>query len=340
MGISTCPHGNRVYNCYSGVLGEWKLFMSFRRIALAGLTLLAVFTNGSPAVFAKKQSKNTGTQQTSTTDSTASLVSIPIEADKLDPQISALLFQIARKPELMTVDFISFYLGAPDPHTTIMRERSQAFHWYDKMRNKRCELYQEHDGTSNMVQSVLLVHLPPNQLNFDLLEKRLGMPLRRFYDQDAHPNYMYSFAPRTTTCMTSPDNTFTITKATVTYVGPVLPQPSAADMKIAHDYFLSRTYTADHSKANWQEALFKARERIAQHPNEAESHVLLAQALKKTGNVHDAISEYKYALELGKFNPAVRQQCIEGLKHLKVLPQTYTENAATGIAARELDAGF
>ncbi|MBX9724320.1 MAG: hypothetical protein K2X81_23125, partial [Candidatus Obscuribacterales bacterium] len=130
--------------------------------------------------------------------------------------------------------------------------------------------------------------------------------------------------------------TYRITKSTITYIGAPLPSPSFEDIQLAHDSFVGRSEQAiaGASKASPTEALELARDRVKEHPADANAHIALAQALKRKGAVYESINEYKQAMALNKFNDGVQQQCIQGLKDLHVLPQDYGIDQATGVATK------
>lgn len=305
--------------------------MGARRIAAAIFTLVLSTTN-YPAV-AKKNTQAKTVADSSTLSLSGPFQELPGSA--MDPTDGILLWQVSHKPELMNIQYLRYYLGEPDRQTTNIGVRSHAYYWYDRHRNKKCELFQEHDQPGQIVESVMVMHLPPGEFDFKVMEKSLGPPARSFYDHSADPTRMYSFAPNTTLSMSSPPNTFAITRATVSYLGAPLPEPSFEDLKVAHDSYIAKIQQKAVGKnVNWHDALAGARERVQMHPTDAEAHIGLAQVLKKTGKVHEAISEYKLALSLNKYNDAVRQQCIQGLKDLYVLPKNFSEPGTTGVAGK------
>lgn len=297
--------------------------------------ILAILIAGAAPAFAGKQ-KTAQTQDYSVLSSAGPFQGL--DPKILDPTTALLIGQLSKRPELMNVEYLKHYLGNPDPQITQIGARTYVHYWYDHLRRKRCELYQEYSQPKQIVESVMVFHLPQNELDFALLDKKLGAPVRRFYDHEAHQTRMYTTAPYTTLSMSIPHTGYAVNKATVTYMGPSLSSPGFDDMQIAQDHFKSRTQFALKSEANWRDALAKAQERMTLFPQEAESHLALAHALRKTGNVHEAINEYKLALNMGKFNEGLRQQCIDGLKELRVLPREYSEGRNTGIAG--LSPGF
>lgn len=307
--------------------------MGRKHIALSFILTSAVAAiASSPASYAKKTNNpDPAPPDSSLVTQTGAFQSVGARA--IDPIYALLLWQLSHKPELMNLQYLKYYLGNPARQTSQTGAQSQAYYWYDTSQRLTCELSQERDLSGAVVESTFVNHLPPGDFDFDLVEKKLGPPLRRYYDNQADPTEMYAYAPNTTLALTSPHNTFAVTRATVTYIGPPLPQPADADMQVAHDHFVINAQQKMQAKDfNWQDALVAARAHVSEHPNDGEAHAALAQALKKTGNVHDAITEFKYALTLNQYNEPVKQMCIQGLKDLYVLPADYNPGNTTGVA--------
>lgn len=336
-GWTTCPHGNQEYNWR---IGYGKTTLSVRRLTISIAILAAISCAVVPVSAKKKQTKTNPNQYNQVSNkavNSAAGAFQAIDPKDLDPTTAYLLWQLTNKPELMNIEYLSYYLGPPDTSTNQIGVRSGAYYWYDHMRQPKCELYQEHDAPGDIIESQMMFHLPQSEdFNFKALKDPLGLPVRSFYDHDGHPTQMFQFVPNTTLSLASPANTYSIRKATVTYMGPPLGKPSPEDMQIAHDTYVAKSRIAANSgKVNWQNSLLVARDRVRMHPTDAEAHIALAESLKKTGNIHDAIGEYKTALSLNKYNQNIQQECIQGLKDLRVLPRDYNPNVMqnnTGIA--------
>ncbi len=245
----------------------------------------------------------------------------------VDPSMAFVMWQVSHNPELMHVEYLKHYLGKPE----IMQvgDKSYACFWYDHVRQPRVELHQEEDKTGQHLQSRMIFNFPGNELSIDDFNNVYGDGYKRFFDYAGHPNELYSFAPNTSLAVTSPLNCFAVKKATVTYLGPVLAHPADHHFQHSKAHYRAKVQ-AHHDNGNWGELLLHAQERVHDHPGDAEAHAMLAKAMMKTGNVHDAIGEYKYALSLNQQanDPAVRQLCIAGLQDLHVVPKDYSENAS------------
>ncbi len=306
--------------------------MGAKRLVICLLVLATLSANSCPA-FAGKKQKAAVPDSTILSDALAG----PFQKmEGLDPTMATLLWQLSHKPELMNVEYLKYYLGNPDSQQ--MGARSRAYYWYDKVRQPRYELYQEDDKPGEVVESSMILHLPPSDdLEFSALEAALGAPVRSYFDQTGSPTQMYCFAANTTLSMHSPPNSFRVAKSTIAYMGTPLPSPSFEDIQVAHDSFLGRSQFANAAitkAANPTEALELARNRVAEHPADADAHIALAQALKRKGSVYEAIGEYKRAMSLNKYNDSVQQQCVQGLKDLYVLPADYGADGNTGVATK------
>ena len=327
--------------CIIGASGFGKRAVSVRRLTIS-FVILSALVFGGGTVHAKKNKQQNPSQSSAVPDSsnlnTAGAFQ-SIDPEDLDPTTAYLLWQLTHKPELMNIEYLSYYLGPPDSSTHQIGIRSYAYYWYDQSRQPKCELYQEHDKPGEVVESQMMFHLPQREgFNFKALEDPLGPPLRRFYDHDSHATQMFQFVPNTTLSLASPMHTHSIRKATITYMGPPLGLPSNEDMQIAHDTYVAKSKIAVNSgKVNWQNALLVAKDRVRLHPMEADAHLALAQALRRTGNIHDAIGEYKLAMSLGQYNQDTVHECVQGLKELRVLPADYNQNTqgSTGIAGAQ-----
>lgn len=251
----------------------------------------------------------------------------------MDPTTGFLIWQVSHQPELMNVDYLKYYLGKPDNMMTPQTPGTKAYYWHDKIHRPICELHQV-EKAGQVLQSQMIFNVYGNALALDDVQDVYGKGFKRYFDYDGHPTELYSFVPHTSLALSSPQNTFCVNKAIVTYAGGPLPTIHPDHMQLAHDAHAAKVQS--HADAgNWHEALATARERVHEHPNDAEAHIALAQALKKTGNAHDAIGEYKYALALNKYNESVRQQAIDGLKGLHVLPKEFGEQKSEEMIAEK-----
>ena len=92
--------------------------------------------------------------------------------DTLDPLTRQLLWQLAHKPELMNVEYLSYYLGPSESQISQVGVHGRAYYWYDRLRRPLCQLYQEESQPGEIVQAQMVFNLAPGRLNFDLLKKK------------------------------------------------------------------------------------------------------------------------------------------------------------------------
>lgn len=319
-------------------LATWGNALSAKHLAILLFILVCIQACQCPCLAARQSSQAAPASRSGKSADAASLIG-PFEKidDVIDPLTAQLLWQISHKPELMNVDYLSYYLGPPDRNAKQMGVGSTACYWYDELHRLRCELYQEEAAPGQVVESRMIFHLLPGDLDFDLMRKAFGPPVRRYFDQNAFATEMYCWVPNTALSMSTPPNTFSITKAGITYIGAPLGQPDVLDVQRAHDSFIASTQSPSivRGQPDWSGTLVLARRRLLESPYDPAAHAALAEALKRTTNLHEAICEYKTALSLNTCSDAVRQQCIQGLKDLYVLPRDYMEgNPAPGQSTR------
>ncbi|MBY0551760.1 MAG: hypothetical protein K2W95_31040 [Candidatus Obscuribacterales bacterium] len=236
----------------------------------------------------------------------------------IDPTLAAVLANVVRKPDLMNPAYLKYYLGAPDRGANqAFDEQSSVHYWYDRLRKPRVELHGERDVSTARQANVMVMHMPGEGLDLISLEEMLGPGGKRFFDYNGHPAVMYSFEPHTSVAFVSPHNSFAVRKAVVTYKGPLLPPPSEEDMAIAKNHHVGKLSELA-SKEQWHDYLHLMREGVLEHPDDPYARVALANALSRTGHVHDAIVEFKQAMAMNPSDQALKQQCYAGLKRLHV----------------------
>lgn len=233
----------------------------------------------------------------------------------MDPVLAGLLAKLAHKPELLNPSYLKYYLGPPDQVVNNSVDQSSVYYWYDELRNPKVQLHTERDVSIAREADVMLVHLPESDLNLQAVGSALGHNGKRLFDHNGHPAAMYSFAPNTSISFISPQNSFAVRKVAVIYKGGLLPPPSAEDLQCARDHHVVKLSKLTAS-GQWRHALTVARERVKEEPSSAEAHVALAQALSKSGHLHAAVSEYKYAMSLSPANDELRKSCTKELERM------------------------
>lgn len=245
----------------------------------------------------------------------AAFLSLPAKA--MDPTMAAMLWRTSHRPELLNVDYLKHFLGPPDNQAHQISQTSRAYYWHDSLRRTKYELHEEHDGFGRITQSILIAHMPDSLLDLKAMNELLGQQGKAFFDHRSHPTEIYSFAPGTSLSFTSPQNTFAIKKATVTYMGDPLPMPAAEDMQSGRDHLVSKTFFG--KKPDWHSLMPWIQDRLAHHPDDPKAHLAYSEALLNMGRLHGAIDEAKKAMALAG-DEATRQECLAMLQRMRVMP--------------------
>src|SRR5205814_10112807 len=84
---------------------------------------------------------------------------------QLDPQTEALLLQLGMKPELMSVDYLQYFIGPPEVPSRGNSNRTNF--WYDAARNMKYELHQKEQPKGEIVESDFIAHIEGANLSFE-----------------------------------------------------------------------------------------------------------------------------------------------------------------------------
>jgi len=231
-----------------------------------------------------------------------------------------LVDQMSRQPELMNVRYLDYVLGRPINGASLgMLKR---YYWYDPATEKlKYELIQRISGPDRIFDSTFTAYMPNLKEDLEDIESKFGPAPKKFFDQQAAPNITFSFAPFTTVDYTQPQDAFRVTKAVVTFhTGGTdfLPPLSALTLSQAADQHRAQAL-AHHAKGNWHRAIPDLRRRVAEHPEDTEARIALAEAYRGNSNVNEAINEYRTALAQAPDSDTA-QKCIQGLQDMRVLP--------------------
>jgi hypothetical protein len=256
-----------------------------------------------------------------------------------------LVEQIAHQPELMNLRYLQYVIGPPEK-TPNQIGYVKRYYWRDPDPNAdsiKFELVQTESAPGRICQSVLIARMENlDDVDLKKLESRYGsepsknasqiskddpnqppqkgyLSTKKFFDQQSCPNLQYVFVPNTYVDFKQPQDTFHITQATITYKGECLPPLSAVSLLQAQQAY--RTLALDHHKnERWRQAVPALRNHVAEHPEDAEARIALAEAYRGNCNVNEAIEQYRIAM--GETNdPQVAQQCLKGLQEMRVLPK-------------------
>ena len=258
------------------------------------------------------------------------------EKPVFDDTTRNVLWQVSHNPSLMNVEYLKYFIGRPENEKQ-QRGQQRHYYWYGANRQPIHELIQSEGAPGQVVESTMITSLEGTGLTFDQLHKIFGNESRRFFDYYGHPNELFSFSPNTYLSFGSAPNSFRLNQATVMYRGEPLPPPPAEEMQMAQTAMIERAENA--SAANGKaysktkpgkkqkpnkdpnavadsELLPLLIARVKSQPLDAQSHLMLAQALQHQAHLNEAVSEYKIALSLSGDNQDVRNQSIQALKDM------------------------
>ena len=162
---------------------------------------------------------------------------------------------------------------------------------------------------------------------------------KRFFDYYGHPNEVFVFVPNTSVAFSCPSNTYRLDQAKIVYRGAPLPEPSVDELAMAESTMIARARSAHLTNMAKDRANGKGKRknrnsdvpsvaetapmlmtRLQAQPFNAEAHLHLAQAYQKECRINEAIGEYKLALALSGDNEDVRNQSLQALRGMNLLP--------------------
>jgi len=220
-----------------------------------------------------------------------------------------MMVNVAMHPELMETKYLRMILGAPD-NKGVSSFGMSSMHWTAKELGGPVIALQagiasfkntQHRPTDSGTQitKTLLVQFPQSGLRLKEVQKQLGAPLRRYFDDQAQPVECYQLAPGALLNITEPANCFDIKKMSVVYSGPPLGAPSAQDYAVAAEYRLAvaRRHLAGGNSVRCAELL---NEHLKDQPQDAGAHLILAKTMRHYGDINGSIIEYRTALQLAR----------------------------------------
>lgn len=238
-----------------------------------------------------------------------------------DEQTLKMVEAMAHQPELMNARYLRYVLGfASNESQNNPNAFIQHYVWNDPScpTKIKYELIQRQSTPGKIFQSTFIANLPNLKTDLGDLQSKYGESPHKFFDQEANPNAEYIWAPDTKVQFKQPQNTFHITKSIITYSGDCLPPLSALTLSQAQNAFREQAFE-HHRKQNWSKAIGPLQVQCAEHPNDTEAHLALAQAYQHNNNLNGAIQEYHIVLGQSPDSNTL-QQCREGLQALKVVP--------------------
>jgi len=236
-----------------------------------------------------------------------------------DKSTMDLMVQIAHQPELMSMRYLNYVIGLPQPDTTNGMGPNKHYRWYDVTTNQlRFELIQVEAAPGRIIKSKLIANTPYLDEDLAKIESDYGVAPTKFFDQQASPNIKYSFAPWTTVDFMQPHNSFHVSQTTVAYSGYALPPLTNQELQQAMDFH--RNLAFQHQKnGKYDKAIPALRQTVAENPSDVDARLALAEALQKHSNINDAITEYRTLLSMNP-DPQTTQRCVKGLQQMRVIP--------------------
>lgn len=250
---------------------------------------------------------------------------------ELDPSTKELIENLARRPELINIEYLKYHIGRPSNEADNRAAMVKNYVWY--MGPQRFPGYQlKQTQTVENTISEFIVNLGRQQLMREDVEKLFGAPQRVSYNEHAQPAMYYSLAPNSTLTFIEPHNTFRITSVNVAYRGPTLGVP-VSDIYSGHDARRQRVLDM-HKKGDVLNCMPVMSEHLKEHPEDAEAHAAMAEMYRSQCRLNEAICEYKTVLSLPGIDPQVANRAMEGLRTLKLIPDAnqdgskYAQNPA------------
>lgn len=235
-----------------------------------------------------------------------------------DPEAQMMISKLARNPELMNIEYLKYFIGRPHNEKHAKSSPRPHYFWYDAERRVKYELRQVQSAPGEVVESEMTVRLDGMGVTFEQLGAFYGQPVKRFYDYHARPAELYTFVPNTYLCFSSPPNTFRCSEAKITYHGPPLPPPSAADLALAENSLLAKSSVLAQDGLS-SETLPTLQARVKMQPMDPEAHYLLGEVYRQQSQLHPAIAEYKVALALSANNNEIREKALNALRQMRVI---------------------
>ncbi len=238
-----------------------------------------------------------------------------------------MMVNLAMHPELMDAKYLRMILGAPD-NKGVSGFGMSSLRWTAKdlggpiidLQSGIASFKNTHHRSTDsgtQISKTLLVQFPQSKLRLKEVQKQLGAPLRRYFDDQSHPVECYQLAPGALLTITEPANCFDIKKMAVVYNGPPLKSPGMQDYAVAAEYRLAvaRRHLAGGNSVRCAELL---NEHLKDQPHDAGAHLILAKTMRHYGDVNGSINEYRTALQLARTHhvSAVEQEAFAALHQL------------------------
>jgi len=228
----------------------------------------------------------------------------------------ALAEKLANNPGLLRPNYLSYLVGT-DEFSTNSIDQNPCY-WYEGLNHT---LHYELKNTGNgsgYCSSKFSIYLP-NEAGISKkdVQSLFSVEGKQAFDQEGRKIEQFQISPNTAVNIFQDPNFLTVRQISVEYAGAALPPPSAEHMKAALDTRRQQAF-AHHEKGRHDVALPLLKAHLNSNPADVEARIRLAESYKAKACLNEAIAEYKLALSKCGDNTSLRNQCLDGLRALKV----------------------
>lgn len=234
-------------------------------------------------------------------------------------QILELSDKLAHTPECMSLLYLNYVLGAPSNEPLMRDKLEKRYYWYNSTGSLEYELDLTQPSLGITTAATFIAHLPDNELDLQDVEENYDKQVsKKFFDQRCNPTAEYCFTPNTLLDFTQPPDTFSVRTITVTYGGPPLAQPPM-DQLLQMSQQRRESAFEHHKNQRYSNAIPLMTAHLDEHPEDVETRVALAEALKNSSHLNESIAQYRIAMSQATTQPTI-DACKTGLQQLRVLP--------------------
>lgn len=246
-----------------------------------------------------------------------------VSSNLLDPEITGLVNKLVLQPELMNIEYLQYVIGLPEKGHQQVPYNHKNYHWYQEPgRVVRYALEQNGPHPEVSTDSKFTIHLQNSRLTMNDLPNMFGPMTKQTFDHRSHLTSVYSWTSNTYVAFSHPPNDTHVREIQIRYNGPPLPGPSEEDLQLAYN-FRKANMLAAAAAGHHQEAVPWLIVDTKKNPNDANSHLALADSFRGNLQLNQAIKEYYKAMELAPNDQAVQSRCVAALVELRVLPPDY-----------------
>lgn len=247
-------------------------------------------------------------------------LSVAARSKAIDPAVLQMVQKIAYNPELMNVSYLQYLIGFPENGRAQQGLIRKGYTWYEEpSRFAAYTLEQQGPSPGVVTRSMFSINVPNSEIRMKDVEEQFGPMHKTVYDQQSHPNQIYSISPTTSLIFVQPRNSFRVSSIKIAYAGPPLGPPSQEDMELAYNYRRTQAIGAGQN-GDWHKAIPWLRADVAKEPNNPDAHIKLAFAYRQHMMLNESIKEYIEVLKLSGDRPELSSAAIAALTELRVWP--------------------